>query len=141
MNRFLSNSPLGAADVAPLAANATLALGSVTPPSTAATAADQTQWVPDAANPTTGYPISGTSQIIVSECYATANAATSVVSFLNDHYTNATYTSIIRGNGFDTVPAAYATAIGNDFLTNNSGFGLNISNGGHVGDCHTFAGR
>jgi phosphate transport system substrate-binding protein len=141
VNSFLSNSPLGTADVAPLAANATLALGSVTPPATASAAADQTQWVPDAANPTTGYPISGTSQIIVSECYATANAATSVVSFLNDHYTNATYTSIIRGNGFDTVPAAYAMAIGNDFLTNNSGFGLNISNGGHVGDCHTFAGR
>lgn len=137
----LRNTSTGA-DVVPTYQNATLALGTVTPPSTKATAADQTQWVPNSANPSVGYPISGTSQIIVSQCYAnhsnspTVNA--SVVDFLNLHYTNASNAAILHANGFDTVPTSYQTAINNDFLTNNSTFGLNI---GNAAFCRTVAGR
>lgn len=127
--------------VVPTYGNATLALGTVTPPSGSATA-DQTQWVPNSANPSVGYPISGTSQIIVSQCYAnhsnspTVNA--SVVDFLNLHYTNASNAAILHGNGFDTVPTSYSSAIVTDFLTANPTYKLNI---GNVSVCSAVAGR
>jgi phosphate transport system substrate-binding protein len=133
----LFNTSTGA-DVVPTYQNATLALGTVALPSNPA---DQTQWVPNSANPSTGYPISGTSQIIVSQCYAnhsnspTVNA--SVVDFLNLHYNNASNAAILHGNGFDTVPASYATAITNDFLKSNTQR-LNI---GNPVACSAVAGR
>ncbi|WP_257146339.1 substrate-binding domain-containing protein [Burkholderia sp. JKS000303] len=127
-------------DVAPTYRNATVALGTVTVP-TGANAADPRQWVPQASNPTTGYPVSGTSQIILSQCYANTGSspsvAASVVDFLNLHYfSNA---AIIHGNGFDTVPSVFSTAIKADFLT--PGSGLNIKTGGAVGPCRPYAGR
>ncbi|GAB2916089.1 alkaline phosphatase LapA [Paraburkholderia jirisanensis] len=129
-------------DVAPTFTEADNALASAVVPSTPAAAADPTQWdLPSgnpAANPTAGYPVSGTSQIIVSQCYANAAAATAVIDFLNDHYSNATFTSVVNGNGFD-VPLNFVSAIQNNFLL--PGSGLNISTGGHAGDCKNFAGR
>ncbi|CAB3643650.1 Alkaline phosphatase L [Paraburkholderia sediminicola] len=123
----LRNTSTGA-DVVPTYQNATLALGTVALPSNPAV---QTQWVPNSANPSVGYPISGTSQIIVSQCYAnhsnspTVNA--SVVDFLNLHYNNASNAAILHGNGFDTVPSSYASAITTDFLTGTRA-NLNIGN-------------
>lgn len=136
----LFNTSTGA-DVVPTYAAATTALGTVTPP-TGTAAADQTQWVPNSANPSAGYPISGTSQIIVSQCYAnhsnspTVNA--SVVDFLNLHYTNASNAAILHANGFDTVPTSYQSAISADFLSNSSGLKLNIGNNSV---CSAIAGR
>ncbi|MFX1738573.1 substrate-binding domain-containing protein [Paraburkholderia sp. A1RI_3L] len=118
---------------APTAANATMALGSIAAP-TGPAAADPTQWAPVSganytalANPASGYPVSGMSQIILSQCYADANVTKAVLDFLYDHYTNATFASVVHGNGFDTVPANFQTAIVGDFLTANRNK-LNIGN-------------
>jgi phosphate transport system substrate-binding protein len=86
----------------------------------------QTNWVPAAANPTTGYPVSGTSEIIVSQCYADATAASSLVSFLKTHYNS--NAAILDGNGFAVVPPSFVTEIGNDFLSNANSFNLDIGN-------------
>ena len=125
---------------APTYANATTALGTVTPPSNANAASDPTQWVPNAGNPTAGYPVSGTSQIILSQCYANASVTSAVQNFLNSHYTNASFASIVHGNGFDTVPSNFRTAISASFLSNSSGYQLDI---GDSAVCGTggFAGR
>ncbi|WP_347469468.1 substrate-binding domain-containing protein [Burkholderia stagnalis] len=122
---------------APTYANATAALGTVAAPSGAA-AADPTQWVPNAGNPSTGYPVSGTSQIILSQCYANATVTSAVQNFLNSHYTNASFASIVHGNGFDTVPSNFRSAISANFLSNTSGNGLDI---GNASTCALFTGR
>lgn len=113
---------------APTYANASTALGTVTPPTTKLLASNPANWVPNAGNPAAGYPVSGTSQIILSQCYANASVKSAVQDFLNKHYTNAGFASIVHGNGFDTVPSNYQTAISNDFLSNASGFNLDIGN-------------
>ncbi|HEY4349941.1 MAG TPA: substrate-binding domain-containing protein, partial [Paraburkholderia sp.] len=101
-------------DVVPTFAQATAAVGTFAAP-TGTALASPAAWVPNASNPTTGYPISGTSQIIVSQCYAnhgnTPTVAASVVDFLHLHY--ASNGAILNGNGFDVVPSAFATAINN----------------------------
>ncbi|QVN21364.1 substrate-binding domain-containing protein [Burkholderia pyrrocinia] len=112
---------------APTYANASTALGSVTPP-TGARASNPANWVPAAGNPASGYPVSGTSQIILSQCYKDATVKTAVHDFLNSHYTNASFASIVHGNGFDTVPSNYRTEISNDFLSNVNGGNLDIGN-------------
>ena len=131
---------------APTGPNATTALGTITAPSGAA-AADPTQWVPVSgtaytklANPASGYPVSGTSQIIVSQCYASAAVSKAVVDFLTDHYTNAGFASIVQGNGFDTVPSGFKTAIAADFLSNTSKLGLDIGDSTNCGP-NGFPGR
>ncbi|KVO42297.1 phosphate ABC transporter substrate-binding protein [Burkholderia ubonensis] len=113
---------------APTYANASTALGTITPPPTRFMASNQANWVPNVGNPVSGYPVSGTSQIILSQCYADASVKTAVHDFLNSHYTNASFASIVHGNGFDTVPSNYQTAISNDFLSNAYGFNLDIGN-------------
>ncbi|VWC65865.1 ABC-type phosphate transport system periplasmic component-like protein [Burkholderia lata] len=133
---------------APTYANATTALGTVAAPSGTA-ASDPTQWVPvwsatpsaaykALANPSSGYPVSGTSQIILSQCYADPTVTSNVQSFLNNHYTNAGYASIVHGNGFDTVPSGIQTAISSNFLSNTSGNNLDI---GDAGVCGLYVGR
>ena len=123
---------------APTYANATTALGAFTPPSSFVAAGNPTQWVPNARNPSAGYPVSGTSQIILSQCYANASVTSAVQSFLNNHYTNASFASIVHGNGFDTVPSNFRTAIVADFLSNTSGYGLDI---GNASNCAFYDGR
>ncbi|WP_241022242.1 substrate-binding domain-containing protein [Burkholderia sp. Ac-20353] len=131
----LRNSTTGI-DVTPTYQNATMAIGAVSLPTNRA---DPTQWVPNASNPTVGYPISGTSQILVNQCYAnhgnTPSVAASVVDFLTLHYNN--NAAILRGNGFDTVPSNYVTAINDVFLVCNRAK-LNI---GNTTVCGSFAGR
>lgn len=119
---------------APTYSNATTAVNTTSAPSNSTAAADPTQWVPVSggaytalANPASGYPVSGTSQIILSQCYADPTVASNVQSFLNNHYTNASYASVVHGNGFDTVPSGFKTAILADFLSNSSGYGLDIN--------------
>ncbi|WP_241288727.1 substrate-binding domain-containing protein [Burkholderia stabilis] len=129
---------------APTYANATTALGTIAAPSGTA-ASDPTQWVPvsglaynQLANPASGYPVSGTSQIILSQCYANPAVTSNVQSFLNNHYTNASYASVVHGNGFDTVPSGFKTAISANFLSNTSGNNLDI---GDAGTCALYTGR
>ncbi|MBN3795894.1 substrate-binding domain-containing protein [Burkholderia sp. Ac-20392] len=113
---------------APSYANASVALGPVTPPRLGAAASNQANWVPSSGNPLSGYPVSGTSQIVLSQCYADPAVATALHDYLNAHYNSAAFASIIHGNGFDTVPSVFKTAISNDFLSNVSGFNLDIGN-------------
>ncbi|KML55705.1 phosphate ABC transporter substrate-binding protein [Burkholderia cepacia] len=131
---------------APTYANATTALGTISAPS-GNDAADPTKWVPVSgaaytalANPASGYPVSGTSQIILSQCYANGAAATAVHDFLNNHYTNASYASVVHGNGFDTVPSGFQTAISANFLSNSSNNFLDINDSSICG-AGGFAGR
>ncbi|CAB3748148.1 substrate-binding domain-containing protein [Paraburkholderia solisilvae] len=128
-----------AVDVVPTFANATAAVGTINPPANAALAANPANWVPSASNPTTGYPISGTSQIIVSQCYAnhgnTPSVAGSVVDFLTQHYSAANAT-LLHNNGFDSVPTTFLTAITNDFLTTTNALGI-----GNTTKCGAIAGR
>ncbi|PCE32861.1 substrate-binding domain-containing protein [Burkholderia ubonensis] len=116
------------ATYAPTYANATTAVGTTSAPSTPARAANQVNWVPNAATPAAGYPVSGTSQIILSQCYSDPAVKTAVHDFLNAHYTNASFASIVHGNGFDTVSSNFQTAISADFLSNTSGYNLDIGN-------------
>ncbi|CAB3772452.1 hypothetical protein [Paraburkholderia humisilvae] len=113
-------------DLVPTFQNAALAAGTVAAPTTLVRARVQTNWVPIVSNPTLGYPISGTSEIILSQCYANPSATSSIVNFLNTHYhSNA---ALIHGYGFDVVPATFLSEIGNDFLSDTHGFRLNIGN-------------
>ncbi|WP_175834686.1 substrate-binding domain-containing protein [Burkholderia anthina] len=117
-------------DVTPTYQNATAAIGIVAPPATKLLAKMPTKWVPNASNPTTGYPISGTSQIILSQCYAnhgnSPTVAASVVDFLKLHYNS--NASLLHGYGFDSIPLHFVTPINNDFLSNASTWNLDIGN-------------
>ncbi|HEY3598580.1 MAG TPA: substrate-binding domain-containing protein [Paraburkholderia sp.] len=132
-------NPSTNADVVPTFGNATLAIGTVKLP-TPTNAADQSQWVPNASNPAVGYPISGTSQIILSQCYAntgsTPTVTAAVVDFLNLHYNS--NAGILNGNGFDVVPSALKNLIVTDFLTAGRTNTLNI---GNTAVCGKVAGR
>jgi phosphate transport system substrate-binding protein len=103
---------------------------------------NQANWVRSVSDPTHGYPISGTSQIIVSQCYASRgdapSVAASVVSFLAQHY-SASNVTLLHGNGFDSVPVIFVTAITDDFLTDSSTNGSN--NIGNETKCGTIVGR
>jgi phosphate transport system substrate-binding protein len=134
------------ADVVPTFQQASAAVGTFLPPTgftTGTPAASPANWVPKASNPSTGYPISGTSQIIVSQCYANTGSSpsvtASVLDFLNTHY--ASNGAIMNGNGFATLPAAFQTALVADFLsapTRTTPTTLNI---GNATTCAAFAGR
>ncbi|HIC7209602.1 substrate-binding domain-containing protein [Burkholderia stabilis] len=127
---------------APTYANATKALGTISAPSNPA---DPNAWVPVSgsayaklANPADGYPVSGTNQIILSQCYSDPAVTSNVQSFLNNHYTNASYASIVHGNGFDTVPSNITTAIYANILGNTNGNYLDI---GNTSVCPLYTGR
>ncbi|WP_431824857.1 substrate-binding domain-containing protein [Burkholderia sp. F1] len=116
---------------APTYANASAAIASVASaraPGTKRAASNPANWVPNVGKPTSGYPISGTSQIILSQCYQDPAVKIAIHDFLNTHYTNASFASIVHGNGFDTVPPNYQSAIASNFLSNASGFNLDIGN-------------
>ncbi|WP_246792185.1 substrate-binding domain-containing protein [Burkholderia perseverans] len=113
---------------APAYANATRAVGPILPPGTRAQAANPLNWVPNTGNPTSGYPVSGTSQIIVSQCYQNPAVTQALEVFLNAHYSSAAFAALVHGNGFDTVPAAYLSAIQSMFLNNSLNFNLNLGN-------------
>jgi ABC-type phosphate transport system substrate-binding protein len=129
----------GTSIFAPTAANASAAVNTMVVPTT--TANDPTAWVPTAPNtggtpstaylalakPAAGYPVSGTSQIILSQCYKDATVGQAMHDFLNDHYNTAAFISIVQGNGFSTLPTGFASAITHDFLTGTTA-NLNIDN-------------
>jgi ABC-type phosphate transport system substrate-binding protein len=103
-----------------------------TPPSTQVAAANPLNWVPLIPDTKAGYSIVGYTSWVVSTCYANAAAATGIKTFLNDHFSIASYKTAITNNGnvplVNSPAAKFVTAIKNDFLTNNSKFNLNIQN-------------
>ncbi|KAG8148902.1 substrate-binding domain-containing protein [Burkholderia catarinensis] len=113
---------------APTYTNAAMALGTAAAPNNKIAASDPVAWVPNIGNPAAGYPVVGTSQIILSQCYKDPNVTKALHDFLNDHYTNTSFASIVHGNGFGTIPSNFQTAISSDFLSNTSGYNLDIGN-------------
>ena len=103
-----------------------------TPPTTAATAADPTSFVPLVGEPTTGYPIVGYTTFDFAQCYQNANVATAIINFMTDHFTNSSYTATEANNGFVTISTsgakAFANAINRDILANTSKYNDNIQN-------------
>jgi len=124
----------------PTVANTTLGLANgdpdnssnTKPPANKTAAMDPLNWVPSIAQTLKGYPIVGYSTIDLSSCYADAAAGTSLVSFLKAEYSTASYKSIITNNGFvpllNSAAAPYVKSVENVFLSNNSGYKLNIDN-------------
>jgi len=125
---------------APTVANTTLALANpdpdasadTKPPANMSAAMDPLNWVPTIAVALKGYPIVGYTTMDLSTCYADPAAAKAIELFLKDQYSNAAYKTIITNNGFVSLvnsgASKYVTAVTNTFLSNNSGYKLNIGN-------------
>jgi phosphate transport system substrate-binding protein len=121
----VANTELGLANPGPTSTDPT-------PPTTKTAAMDPLNWVPSDPTTTEGYPIVGYTTIEFSSCYNNKTAGSALVSFLEDSFNQSSDLTIIENNGFapltDTVAAPFATDIGKDFLTNGSGFNLNVDN-------------
>ena len=113
-------------------ANAGAGSSSPTPPTTKTAAMDPLNWVPLIPVTTKGYPIVGYTTIELSSCYANKAAGTALINLLNDTYSNSAYKTIVANNGFaslsGTAAAPYLQSVKADFLTNSSGYNLNIDN-------------
>ncbi|WP_434589348.1 substrate-binding domain-containing protein [Pseudomonas sp. R4-83] len=115
-------------NVQPTSANVALALASVTPPATAALAADPIRWSPVVANPAIGYKLAAYTNLIVGQCYKDAAVANDVKAFLTTHYNTTTNDLAIKNHGFVTVPSAWKTKVYETFVSNATGYNLNINN-------------
>lgn len=86
-------------------------------------------WVPAYSVPASAYPIYGTTNLLIGQCYAGGVGAGTpggaVKGFLNG-LNNGTYDSYITGHNFVKLPAAWNTAIKDAFLT--AGSSLEIGN-------------
>ncbi|QNK67000.1 substrate-binding domain-containing protein [Variovorax sp. PAMC26660] len=116
----------------PTAASIQTALGAQSLPLTG-DATKPLNWVPAYVKPTpatgTGsvYPIFGTTNLLVNQCYANAGAQAKVLDFLTR-----LYDTDVEPHNFVNVPAAWKTAITNNFLTASSNLGIgntNVCNG------------
>jgi phosphate transport system substrate-binding protein len=99
---------------------------------------DATEWVPLVPHPYQGYPIVGWVTWDLATCYYFTATANNIIGFFNDFFNahglaNDKLFKPITDSGFVPVTdvkggAPYRSAIINDFLTNNSGYNLNINN-------------
>lgn len=82
--------------------------------------ANQLNWVPAYVLPTTTYPIYGTTNLLLGQCYVggmgTGSAGAAVKAFLTN-LNNGTYDTKITAHHFVKLPAAWNTAINDTFLT------------------------
>jgi hypothetical protein len=137
--------------IAPSASSAAESFGSRLPPDSTANGAydpaspdsrsrsQPADWVEPAsktsalANPTAanGYPIVGTSNILLYTCYTTKVKRDALVGYLQWYNNNGIVTDkdlgILAASGFAPMPSAWRKAIGDTFLTNKAGLNLNIS--------------
>lgn len=132
---------------AALALNHPLTGQNLKPPSNATDAANPLLWVPLIQTVREGYPIVGYTTWDVAQCYSNAAVGAAVAKFLGFNYTNASYLTVQKNNGFVQISKSGASpflkAITNDLLKNTSGFNTNIQNTGvckSVGGS-TYAGR
>jgi hypothetical protein len=111
------------------------------PPSNQTAAMDPLNWVPLIPTTTKGYSIVGYTSLEISTCYANKTAGTDLINFLKAEGTGP-YVTIIKNNGeaplANTAAAPFGTAVNNDFLSNTSGYNLNIDN---ATTCASYAGR
>jgi hypothetical protein len=114
----------------------------LTPPSTAAAAANPLNWVPVVQTVSKGYPIVGYSSWDVAQCYANPTVTAGIIAFLQDHLTNKNYLTIQANEGLvalnNTQSAKYLSAVEQALLTNKSGWNTNI---GNATACAGLAGR
>jgi len=84
------------------------------------------------ANPTAanGYPIVGTSNVLLYTCYASAKQYGALTGYLKWYNDNAVVTDsnlgILAQSGFAPMPVAWRKAIRDTFLSNTAGLNLNI---------------
>ncbi|MGJ7498845.1 hypothetical protein ACSFBF_00655 [Variovorax sp. ZT5P49] len=102
---------------------------------------DPLKWVPAYAIPSGAYPIFGTTNLLLGQCYAggfgSGTRGAAVKDFLTNFNTSA-YDSYITSRHFVRLPAAWKTAISDAFLTGADGNGLAF---GNSADCNGIAGR
>ncbi|UTH74473.1 substrate-binding domain-containing protein [Chromobacterium sp. IIBBL 290-4] len=104
----------------------------VIPPSTPANLANPLKWVPTYVPPLGGssYPIYGTTNLLVNQCYADGIGAGSVGGAVKDFLTklnNGAFDSQISSNYFVKLPATWLNQINATFLAGD-GNGLDIGN-------------
>ncbi|MFJ5253638.1 substrate-binding domain-containing protein [Pseudomonas sp. NPDC088414] len=114
--------------VQPTSLNVTLALSSVSAPSTPAQAANPANWSPVVANPASGYKLAAYTNFIFGQCYKDATVAAAVKAFLTQHYSNPGNNTATQAHKFVAVPNAWKTAVTANFITNTSGNNLDINN-------------
>jgi ABC-type phosphate transport system substrate-binding protein len=131
----VANTQLGLANAGAGATNSS-------PPSTKTAAMDPLNWVPLIPVTTSGYPIVGYTTIEISSCYANTAAGSAIIGLLTDTFGNSSYETIIKNNGFVTLSSSaaspYVQAVKADFLSNSSGYGLDIDD---KTVCGSLAGR
>jgi phosphate transport system substrate-binding protein len=114
--------------VSPAPANASAAFNAVAVPT--ADLSKPLTWVPvfgtgGTAFPATGYPIIGFTNLEFSQCYADPTQTTNVRTFFSRHYgTLPSNDGAISANRFVPMPAAWKTAIRNNFITASSGLSI-----------------
>ncbi|MDQ0072497.1 ABC-type phosphate transport system substrate-binding protein [Variovorax boronicumulans] len=103
----------------------------------ASQASDPRAWVPAYAKPATGYPIFGTTNLLVNQCYKDASVQAKVKAFLTG-LLGTTYDAQIAAHNFVTLPNGapsgnnWKTQISNVFLNANHPLGIgnvNVCNG------------
>ena len=113
---------------APTAANTATALGGLT---LGSDLSRPDSWAPTAADPASGYPISGLTFLDHVQCYSNATVRNKILAFLDRHYTYSGVndnTANIEGNGFAKLPTAIVDSIRKKLLDNVDGMNLNIGN-------------
>ncbi|MBO9685296.1 MAG: substrate-binding domain-containing protein [Mitsuaria chitosanitabida] len=107
----------------PTAASIQSAISAITPPATALARANPLNWVPAYAVPTGAYPIYGTTNLVLGQCYAGGIGAGTSAAAVKDFVTklnNGAYDSKIASHNFVKLPANWNTAIQQAFLTSGS---------------------
>ncbi|MGJ7542496.1 substrate-binding domain-containing protein [Variovorax sp. LT1R16] len=106
----------------PTEVNVTAALTGINPPAASALA---TSWgigyvasgVSPLANPAAGYPIVGATNLIFSQCYASAADNVRIRNFFRQHYNTTDNDAAITAHSFIKLPANWRTAIFDAFYT------------------------
>lgn len=111
--------------VMPTLANVTIALSSAPLPTTPSY---PVQWVPVVANPSSGYAMSGYSNLLFGQCYRDAAVANDLRAFLAKHYSVPGNTAAAAAHGFAPLPTIWKNAVTANFITNTTGNNLDINN-------------
>ncbi|WP_312450588.1 substrate-binding domain-containing protein [Stutzerimonas nitrititolerans] len=121
----------------PSEVNVVAALNSVSlPVGGAANASNPLAWVPatQLANPSAGYSIVGVTNLILSQCYqdtAAGGDLANIRDFLARHYNAnpaASNDAAISAHSLIPLPTAWKAAVRNNFVTNQTGNGLDVGN-------------
>jgi ABC-type phosphate transport system substrate-binding protein len=145
--------------ISPLPTSTQASLGALLPPTTATAKASPFNWVADPsgavagtagiipASVTAGYPIVGTTNMLVYTCYASNTVRSALVNstvgategYLNWFYRSPTaVTNIIKAGGFAVLPTTTRSAIVSTFLTGTTS-ALRVRTGPVAGLCSTGA--